>query len=129
MNFSNIGLVLHLKLFGFERTTVYHFFYHHVSNYFLGDSLIGHDHYQQFSTYDHDTGNANCAVTYHGAWWFSACPGSYLNDLHGANWYLYIKDSNLNGLYGANNYSGLVWKSFGFPQFYMSFTEMKFRPM
>ncbi|CAF3243118.1 unnamed protein product [Rotaria sp. Silwood2] len=35
-----------------------------------------------FSTYDHDYDNLfydNCALTYHGAWWFTNCFQSHLN--------------------------------------------------
>lgn len=45
-----------------------------------GDSLTSHSGYQ-FSTYDadHDTTSSNCAISYHGAWWYSSCHSSNLN--------------------------------------------------
>ncbi|MFZ3232246.1 MAG: fibrinogen-related protein [Patescibacteria group bacterium] len=45
-----------------------------------GDSLTGYSGYQ-FSTYDadHDGTASNCAISYHGAWWYSACHSSNLN--------------------------------------------------
>lgn len=66
-----------------------------------GDSLTGHSGYQ-FSTYDadHDVTSANCAISYHGAWWYSACHtsnlnGYYYNGSHatyadGMNWYYWL---------------------------------------
>ncbi len=39
-----------------------------------------------FSTFDHDHDNLfydNCALTYHGAWWFTSCFQSHLNGAYG----------------------------------------------
>ncbi|XP_053122653.1 ficolin-3 isoform X2 [Hemicordylus capensis] len=45
-----------------------------------GDSMTAHNG-QFFSTYDNDndSGTQNCAVTVHGAWWYSNCYSSNLN--------------------------------------------------
>ncbi|XP_077990887.1 uncharacterized protein LOC144445219 [Glandiceps talaboti] len=51
-----------------------------------GDSLTYHNG-MQFSTMDadHDAYSSNCAVKYHGAWWYKSCHNSNLNGkyLHG----------------------------------------------
>ena len=64
-----------------------------------GDSL-NYQNGMQFSTKDadHDNkNNQNCAVSYHGAWWYNGCHQSNLNGFyyhgnhssyaHGINWY------------------------------------------
>lgn len=54
-----------------------------------------------FTTYDNDNDNHtdNCAVRYHGAWWYNHC-----------------HSSNLNGIYFQGNYSaypnGVIWSKF-----------------
>ena len=75
----------------------------HVSSYSgtAGDSFSRHNG-MQFSTKDRDndaTSSFNCAVTYHGAWWYLHCHstnlnGKYLNGSHtsyanGVNWLAY----------------------------------------
>ena len=47
-----------------------------------GDALTPHSGYP-FSTYDadHDTCSCNCAIQYHGAWWYTACHNSNLNGI------------------------------------------------
>ena len=71
----------------------------------------------KFTTKDRDqdtAGNQNCAVTYKGAWWYSAC--------HGAN----LNGAFLNGKHKsyANGVNWSMWKGY-----YESLktTEMKFR--
>ena len=72
----------------------------HVSSYSgsAGDSFSDANG-MQFSTKDrdHDKNSGQCAVSYHGAWWYNNCHGSnlngkYLNGPHksyanGVNWY------------------------------------------
>ena len=74
----------------------------HVSTYSgtAGDSF-SNTNGMQFSTKDrdHDTYGSNCAVQFHGAWWYSNCHaanlnGKYLNGTHssyanGVNWSSY----------------------------------------
>ncbi|XP_059150300.1 ficolin-2-like [Physella acuta] len=60
-----------------------------------GNSINDKNNNQKFSTYDqdNDSGSRNCAVVYHGAWWYADC-----------------QNSNLNGLYGSTEYGvGLNW--------------------
>ena len=67
---------------------------------FSGDSLEVQNG-QEFSTKDKDNdphSTHNCAVTYHGAWWYNKC-----------------HDSNLNGKYlrgsHASDADGVNWKA------------------
>jgi len=65
----------------------------------------------QFSTKDKDNdkdSGRNCAVQFHGAWWYNAC--------------FY---SNLNGEYGVREEKGMKW--YGVKQLYATYTEMKIR--
>lgn len=67
---------------------------------------------QAFSTFDrdHDTSApTNCAVTYHGAWWYTSC-----------------HDSNLNGQWRATENRGPRWTGFSGTN-PVSFSEMKIR--
>ncbi|XP_076808012.1 ficolin-1-like [Clavelina lepadiformis] len=83
-----------------------------------GDALAEHNN-KAFTTKDedHDTNNAvNCAVRYHGAWWYRRC-----------------HHSNLNGQYlrgGVDDCNGMRWRgSFGRGSCYsLKMVEMKMRP-
>lgn len=73
---------------------------------------------QTFSTYDakhNPTCVDNCAVHYHGAWWYNCC---HL--------------SNLNGYYYLGHHSsfadGVDWNTFKGDYYSMKMTEMKIRP-
>lgn len=71
----------------------------------------------KFSTTDRDqdTHKTNCAVAYHGAWWYTKC--------HAAN---------LNGLYlrgETERYAvGMVWKPWKGYHYSLKTSQMKFRP-
>jgi len=73
---------------------------------------------QAFTTKDldqdtRDTGN--CAVTYKGAWWYTACHASNLNGL-------YLKGE-------TDQYAtGMVWKPFRGYHYSLKLSQMKFRP-
>ena len=80
-----------------------------------GDALFYHNNLQ-FTTKDRDNDerNGNCAVVYHGAWWYRSC-----------------YNSNLNGKYlrgGRLNIQGIVW--FYWKGYYYSLkrVNMKIRP-
>ena len=77
-----------------------------------GDSLkLGNG--MKFSTYDRDNDiyGGNCAVKYHGAWWYVKC-----------------HHSNLNGDYGNKAYAlGPVWYTWKGYHTPMKVTEMKIR--
>ncbi|XP_050074991.1 ficolin-1-like [Anopheles maculipalpis] len=64
---------------------------------------------------DNDTWDKNCAVSYHGAWWYGACHAS-----------------NLNGKYlrGETTESavGMVWKSFRDYDYALKSSKMMIRP-
>ena len=71
---------------------------------------------QQFTTrdYDHDSWPHNCAIRFHGAWWYKAC---HLSNLNG---------DYLNGTH-ASYADGVNWKTFKDYHNSMKATEMKFR--
>ncbi|KAL9974469.1 hypothetical protein ACROYT_G011503 [Oculina patagonica] len=81
-----------------------------------GDSLSYHRD-QPFSTRDQDNDNRgdNCAMQYHGAWWYNSC---HL--------------SNLNGFYNHSNPSpfgiGVNWEHWKGHEYSLKRTEMKIRP-
>uniref|UniRef100_A0A182N217 Fibrinogen C-terminal domain-containing protein n=1 Tax=Anopheles dirus TaxID=7168 RepID=A0A182N217_9DIPT len=81
-----------------------------------GDSL-GSVKGMKFSTLDvdNDTWNGSCAITYTGAWWYSAC-----------------HSSNLNGKYLRGETSefatGMVWKSFRGYHHSLKTSKMMIRP-
>ncbi|XP_060569086.1 fibrinogen C domain-containing protein 1-A-like [Ruditapes philippinarum] len=75
-----------------------------------GDSLAEHNG-RMFSTFDRDNDHAstsNCAVLYHGAWWYASC---YL--------------SNLNGQYFEKSNKGIMWLRWKYSS--LKIVEMKFR--
>ncbi|KAK7090274.1 hypothetical protein V1264_010089 [Littorina saxatilis] len=83
-----------------------------------GDSLSYHNN-RPFTTYDeeHDTDdvNGNCAVQWHGAWWYGACHYSNLNGRY--------KQSRV---FGAD---GVTWYNFDGGPYSLKFSEMKMRPV
>ena len=83
-----------------------------------GDSLDYHNG-QQFSTKDRENDDAwsggNCAVDYHGAWWYHFLCGV----------------SNLNGKYrnvGPGDETGLSWWHWKRSHYSMKRASMKIRP-
>jgi ficolin len=73
---------------------------------------------QKFSTYDIDNDidpNENCAQTFRGAWWYSAC-----------------HHSNLNGFYYRGHHAsfadGVEWYFWTGYYYSLMKTEMKIRP-
>ena len=80
-----------------------------------GDSMQRHNGCK-FTTKDRDqdTWNGNCAVSYHGAWWYTGC-----------------HDSNLNGLYPTAIYSTdpkyISWKAINNYHGGIIFSEMKIK--
>ena len=87
--------------------------------FFLGNANSSLSHDRPFTTRDrdndHDTKH-NCAITFKGAWWYSACHAS-----------------NLNGLYLRGNHSsyadGVNWKGWKGYHYSLKRTEMKIRPV
>jgi ficolin len=68
----------------------------------------------QFTTYDadHDLRPDNCAVVFHGAWWYSNC-----------------HESNLNGLYNSQTFGvGINWYPWRGYYYSLKHVEMKIRP-
>ncbi|XP_056001671.1 fibrinogen C domain-containing protein 1-A-like [Ostrea edulis] len=77
-----------------------------------GDSLAEHSGHQ-FYTKEHDT-SGNCAATYKGAWWYTACHSSNLNGLY------------LNGVHSSYA-DGINWETWHGCYYSLKFTEMKIR--
>ncbi|XP_069479017.1 veficolin-1-like isoform X2 [Ambystoma mexicanum] len=81
----------------------------------IGDSLTNHNK-APFTTkdQDHDQAEANCAVQFKGAWWYTDCHAS-----------------NLNGMYYLGNHSsyadGINWFSGKGYQFSYKYVDMKIR--
>lgn len=81
-----------------------------------GNSLLYHNH-MAFSTYDgeHDLEpDNNCAVQWHGAWWYNGC-----------------HNSNLNGRYktsGVQLPDGICWLGAHNDFRSFTYTEMKIKP-
>lgn len=73
---------------------------------------------QKFSTKDRDQDDwgKNCALEFHGAWWYTAC-----------------HSSNLNGLYlsGATDQyaTGMTWSPWRGQHYALKTSQMKFRPV
>ena len=82
-----------------------------------GDSLSEHSGHP-FSTkdQDNDSSSSNCAVSYKGAWWYTAC-----------------HRSNRNGVYHLGAHSsgadGVNWKSWKGYYYSAKRAEMKIRPV
>ncbi|KAL3864191.1 hypothetical protein ACJMK2_005897 [Sinanodonta woodiana] len=76
------------------------------------DDLYKHNSMKFSSTdNDNDLSSGNCAILYHGAFWFNNC--------------FYV---NLNGLYvPVSIWTGIIWDSFSGVYVSMSYTEMKLR--
>jgi len=83
--------------------------------YILGDSFLVQNE-SMFSTTDkdNDAHSGNCAVMYHGAWWYGKC-----------------HSSNLNGKYLNGTHSlyaiGVTWKTWKGYYYSLKTTEIKFR--
>ena len=85
----------------------------------LGDSFIQWANGQKFSTFDEDydkKDKENCAVQYHGAWWYNACHASNLN----GKYYNGVHKSNADGV------NWVLWKG---SHESLKTTEMKFRAL
>ena len=84
--------------------------------YTIGDSLRDRHNGRPFTTKDRDNDDAdgNCAIRWHGAWWYRAC-----------------HDSNLNGKYrsiGPGDSSGLDWYYWKNSHYSMKRASMKICP-
>ncbi|KAK3777353.1 hypothetical protein RRG08_012018 [Elysia crispata] len=76
------------------------------------DYGLSYSNNQQFSTFDRDNdvySGVNCAVSYHGAWWYKSC-----------------HNSNLNGIWLEKAGKGVCWHN-GSTYMYPEFTELKIR--
>ncbi|CAH6788787.1 ficolin-2 [Phodopus roborovskii] len=80
-----------------------------------GDSLTSQNN-QFFSTkdQDNDQSSSNCALRFHGAWWYSDCHGSNLNGL-------YLRGPHKSYANGVN------WKTWGGYNYSYKVSEMKVR--
>ena len=81
-----------------------------------GDSFAAPQNGYVFSTYDadHDTWADNCAVVFHGAWWYQACHGSNLNGAY------------LNGPHSSYA-NGIEWSTWTGQYESLTKTSMKLR--
>ena len=73
----------------------------------------------QFSTYDNDhdlNAGGNCAINYHGAWWYTACHSSNLNGV-----YYTAEDDPFNTAYAQ----GVCWQPYKGYHESMKYVEMK----
>ena len=82
-----------------------------------GDSFSYHNGWQ-FTTPDEDNDSnpdLNCALKYHGGWWFRKCHRAFLNGP-------YIR--------GPNSYvgEGIIWKAFKDFRYSLKSSQMKIRP-
>ncbi|XP_072171755.1 microfibril-associated glycoprotein 4-like [Diadema setosum] len=77
-----------------------------------GDSLSGHSN-RLFATKDHDS-DSDCAVDFHGAWWYEECHYSNLN-------------GNYLGGQTAEYATGVVWADWRGYYYSLRQTEMKIR--
>ena len=82
---------------------------------FIGNALSSH-HNQQFTTKDRDNDewSSNCAVRFHGAFWYNSCHNANLNGK-------YINSVTINDL-------GVVWYSWKDNHYSMKRVEMKIKP-
>ena len=83
-----------------------------------------HHNNRQFTTKDRDNDEHinNCAVVYHGAWWYRYDYQSYYYDCY---------DSNLNGKYfrgGQINSQGVIWHWWKNADYSLKGVKMKIRP-
>ncbi|XP_059164080.1 techylectin-like protein [Physella acuta] len=80
------------------------------------DSLSLLNNNQKFSTFDRDNdadAARNCAVNFHGAWWYAGC-----------------HYTNLNGIYGSTEFGkGMEWLAITGDYGSLDQTEMKIRPL
>ena len=85
---------------------------------FVGDCLIHPDNLngRAFTTYDrdNDASNSNCAVGWHGAWWYNSCGGSNLNGR-------YYGDARIGTV-------GIAWYNWKNSWYSMKRASMKIRP-
>ena len=89
-----------------------------TSNHVFHIHFSGHNA-KKFSTKDQDNDSNNggsCAVTYKGAWWYSACHASNLNGL-------YLRGPHKSYVNGVNWHA---WKGYHYS---LKVTEMKIRPV
>ena len=82
-----------------------------------GDSFSYHNGWP-FTTPDEDNDfnpDVNCALKFHGGWWFKWCHNAFLNGP-------YIR--------GPNSYSGegIIWKAFKDLRYSLKSSQMKIRP-
>ncbi|GFU10352.1 techylectin-5A [Nephila pilipes] len=92
----------------------------HIKGYTgnAGDSVTASHNNKKFTTKDRDNDSredANCAMVYQGAWWYSACHASNLNGLY------------LRGIH-ERHAKGVHWYTFKEHNESLDTTEMKIRP-